>query len=68
MEEIWHTCCVLSKNLNTLIWECEFPTLQAVQDALDLLARDPRHAALFQQQVQFFEESFVEIYQAFDGK
>jgi len=42
--------------------------LQAVQDALDLLSRDPRHAALFQQQVQFFEESFVEIYQTIDGK
>ncbi len=53
---------------NTLIWECEFPTMQAVQDALDLLNRDPRHTELFQQQVQFFEESYVEIYQAFDGK
>jgi len=52
---------------NTLIWECEFPSLQAVQDALDLLARDPRHAALFQQQVQFFVESYVEIYQTLDG-
>ena len=53
---------------NTLIWECEFPSLLAVQDALDLLNRDPCHAALFQQQVQFFEESYVEIYQTFDGK
>lgn len=53
---------------NTLIWECEFPTLQAVQDTLDLLNRDPRHAALFQQQVLFFVESYVEIYQTFDGK
>ena len=53
---------------NTLIWECEFPSLQAVQDALDLLNGDPRHAALFQQQVQFFVESYVEIYQTFDGK
>jgi hypothetical protein len=53
---------------NTLIWECEFPTLQAVQDALDLLNRDPRHASLYQQQVQFFVESYVEIYQTFDGK
>lgn len=48
---------------NTLIWECEFPSLQAVQDTLDLLNRDPRHAELFQQQVQFFVESYVEIYQ-----
>ena len=38
---------------NTLFWECEFPSFQAVQDALDLLNRDPRHATLFQQQVQF---------------
>jgi hypothetical protein len=52
---------------NTLIWECEFPTLQAAQDALDFLSRDPRHTELFQQQVQFFVESFVEIYQTLDG-
>jgi hypothetical protein len=52
---------------NTLIWECEFPSLQAVQDALDLLARDPRHTDLFQQQVQYFVESYVEIYQTLDG-
>ena len=53
---------------NTLIWECEFPTMQAVQETLELLNRDPRHADLFQQQVQFFVESYVEIYQTFDGK
>jgi hypothetical protein len=34
---------------------------------LDFLSRDPRHTALFQQQVQFFEESFVEIYQSLDA-
>ena len=52
---------------NTLIWECEFPSLQAVQDALDLLNRDPRHTELFQQQVQFFVESYVEIYQTLEA-
>jgi hypothetical protein len=53
---------------NTLIWQCEFPTLQAVQDAIDFLNRDPRHAELFKKQVQLFVESYVEIYQTFDGK
>jgi hypothetical protein len=53
---------------NTLIWECEFPTLQAVQDAIDLLNRDPRHTELFKQQVKFFEESYVEIYQTLNDK
>ena len=52
---------------NTLIWECEFPTMQAVQDALDLLDHDPRHLALFQEQVQFFMESYVEIYRNLEG-
>jgi hypothetical protein len=52
---------------NVLIWESEFPTLQAVQDALDLLERDPRHEALFQQQVQFFVESHVEIYRTLEA-
>jgi hypothetical protein len=51
---------------NTLIWECEFQTLQAAQDALDFLNHDPRHAELFQQQVQFFVESYVEIYQTLE--
>jgi hypothetical protein len=53
--------------LYTLIWECEFPTLQAVQDVLDSVNRDPHHAAWFQHHVQFFDEAFFEIYQPFDG-
>jgi hypothetical protein len=52
---------------NTLIWECEFPTLQSVYEVMDLLNHDARHAELFQQQVRFFEESFVEIYQTLEA-
>jgi hypothetical protein len=52
---------------NTLIWECEFPSLEAVQQALDLLERDSRHAELFEQQVPFFIESYVEIYRGLEG-
>lgn len=51
---------------NTLIWECEFPSLEAVQQALDLLERDSRHAELFEQQVPFFIESYVEIYRGLE--
>jgi hypothetical protein len=47
---------------NTLIWECEFPTLEEAQNALSFLENDPRHEELFQKQVQYFIESYVEIY------
>jgi hypothetical protein len=51
---------------NTLIWECDFPTLQAAEAALDFLNRDPRHEVLFQQQAPYFVESFVEIYKSLE--
>jgi hypothetical protein len=52
---------------NTLIWECDFPTLDAAQAALNFLQNNPMHEALFEQQVAFFVESYVEIYQALEG-
>lgn len=47
---------------NTLIWECDFPTLQDINDAMDFLENDSRHEKLFKQQVEYFLESHVEIY------
>ena len=50
----------------TLIWECEFPTLAAVHDALARLSADPEHEALFQQQASYMAEAFTEIYEVLD--
>jgi hypothetical protein len=46
---------------NTLIWECEFPSLSDVQAALARLEGDAEHAALFRQQVPFMRELYTEI-------
>jgi hypothetical protein len=46
---------------NTLIWECEFETLEDAQKALAFLENDPRHEALYKQQSVYFIESYVEI-------
>lgn len=52
--------------LNTLIWECEFPTLEEVNKALSFMSENPYHEELFKQQSQYFKESYVEIYQVLE--
>jgi hypothetical protein len=51
---------------NTLIWECEFPTLKAAQDALALMAKDPGHEKLYKKQVPYMQEAYTEIYEVLD--
>ena len=46
---------------NTLIWECEFPTLDAAQQALKLFERDPQHEALARQQRKYFQSVRIEF-------
>ncbi|NQU09198.1 hypothetical protein HQ590_00280 [bacterium] len=48
---------------NALIWECEFPTLTAAQQALAQLEADPEHGQLFEQQVPCFLDAYTEIYE-----
>ncbi len=47
--------------LHTLIWEGEFPTLAAAQQALARLAGDPDHARLLKKQLPYFLEAWTEI-------
>src|SRR5438105_4502245 len=47
--------------VNTLIWECEFPTLDAARRALTLFEGDPEHEALASQQRRFFKEVRIEF-------
>lgn len=48
---------------NTLIWECEFPTLEEAHAALAKIEADPEHDELFARQVAFFEDAWTEIYE-----
>jgi hypothetical protein len=51
---------------HTLVWECEFETLAAAQKALDRMSSSSEHARLLNEQVQFFLESFTEIYEVLE--
>jgi hypothetical protein len=50
-----------SEPTNTLIWECEFPSLAAVQDALASFDKDPEHSRLFEQQAPYIVQVRTEI-------
>jgi hypothetical protein len=51
---------------NTLVWECELPTLAAVNDAVAAMGRDPDHARLLRRQIPFFLEAWTEIHEVLD--
>lgn len=51
---------------NTLVWECEFPSLADVQDALKKIAEDPTHTKLFEKQAVYIIEARTEIYEVLD--
>jgi hypothetical protein len=48
---------------NTLVWECEFPTLAEAQDALKRMGSDPEHEQLFRQQAPYITQNYTEIYE-----
>jgi len=50
-----------------LIWESEFETLKAAQDALAVIITDTRHEELFQKQVPYILDTYTEIYKPFDA-
>ncbi len=51
---------------HTLIWECEFPSLQDVQAALAAVAADDTHTELFKQQSPFITDMRTEIFQVLE--
>lgn len=51
---------------NTLIWECEFPTLEEAQGALAFLLADDRHEDLFRQQAKYIVGTHTEIFKPYD--
>lgn len=48
---------------NTLVWECEFDSLEAARRTLDFLGGDDEHEELFQKQRPFFRRVRTEFYQ-----
>jgi len=47
---------------NTLVWQGEFPSLEAARKALTTFEGDPEHEALFKLQGPLFESVHVEFY------
>ena len=51
---------------NTLIWEADFPDLEAARGALSFFEGDAAHEALFAEQVPYFKDVRVEFYRNLD--
>jgi hypothetical protein len=51
---------------HTLVWEGEFPNLEAARAALELFDGDGAHEALAAEQRQYFQEIRIEFYKVLD--
>lgn len=51
---------------HTLVWECEFESLTAAQQALARLDASRDHARLLRRQIRYFEEAYTEIYEVLE--
>lgn len=47
---------------NTLIWEAEFPSLEAAAAALQTIEGNTAHSSLLEQQIGCMSETYTEIY------
>jgi hypothetical protein len=52
--------------VHTLVWECEFPSLAAAQEAVARMAADPDHEKLLRRQIPYFLDAYTEIYEVLD--
>lgn len=52
--------------VHTLIWECEFASLAAAQEALARMNADPDHAKLLRKQLPYFLDAYTEIYEVLE--
>lgn len=60
------TPCFAREPVNTLIWECEFPSLEEAVGAQQFLENNVLHKELFDEQVQYFIDSYTEIYKSLE--
>ena len=49
--------------INSLIWECEFGSIQEAYDCLNFFAGDEDHEELFVKQVEFFKGQKIEFFE-----
>ena len=47
---------------NTLVWQCEFPTLEAAYEVLAFFNGDASHEDLLAKQLPFFRQVKIEFY------
>lgn len=59
--------CTGRDSSNTLIWECDFTTLEAAQKAQAFFLADQEHADLFDKQAQYIIATYTEIYRPYDS-
>jgi hypothetical protein len=52
---------------NTLIWECDFPSLEDAHKAEAFFLNDSRHEELFLEQAKYIVGTYTEIYRPFDS-
>ena len=52
---------------NTLIWECDFPTLEDAQKAQAFFLTDSAHEDLYLTQVKYIVGTYTEIYRPYDS-
>lgn len=52
--------------VHTLIWECEFASLEEAQSAIRTFDADPGHARLFALQSPAMLDAYTEIYEILD--
>ncbi len=51
---------------HSLIWECEFASLEEVQKALEKIEKHPKHTELFAKQSPYFTNMRTEIFKTLD--
>ncbi len=51
---------------NTLIWQGHFASLDAAQKCLRTFEDSPEHTVLLEQQIPYFQDTWVELYEALD--
>lgn len=51
---------------NTVVWQCRFENLAAVDAAMKLFQTEPGHAGLAEKQGPLFQDSWVELYEVLD--
>ena len=55
------------ESANTLIWECDFGTLEELFKTQVFLMNDSRHEDLFQEQSKYIVSAYTEVYRPFEG-